>query len=126
VAKRLRSRHLPGRRSDAWLKIKRRQRLVCAVVGFLPEGKNDFKSLVLAADFDGELRSVGKVGSGIDERLRERLNQILWSRLRPTPFVPSKTRGKWVEPGIYALVSYLELTPGGELRAPVFEGLLEE
>jgi len=125
VAKRLESPYLPGKRTDAWVKIKRREALLCVVIGFLPSGRNDFRSLILACEADGRLRCVGKVGTGFDARLRARLNQLLWSRLRAQPIVPCPVKGKWVEPGIYCRVSYLERTPGGELRAPVFEGLCE-
>jgi hypothetical protein len=32
--------------------------------------------------------------------------------------------GHWVEPELFCTVSYLERTPDGNLRAPVFEGLV--
>jgi DNA ligase D-like protein (predicted ligase) len=124
VAKRLNSRYLPGKRTDAWIKVKRRQSMYCAIIGFLPFGRDDFGSLILAAEEGGQLRCIGKVGSGFDTRLRERLNPLLWSRLIPKPVVATKLRGKWVQPGLYCRVSYLERTPNGELRAPVFEELV--
>lgn len=126
VAKRLESRYVPGRRTDAWIKIKRSATFDCAIIGFLPAGKADFRSLILAAEDDGQLRCVGKVGSGFPDKLRRRLNQLLWSRLRSKPLVPCRIKGKWVEPGLYCRVSCMERTSGGELRAPVFEELIEE
>jgi ATP-dependent DNA ligase len=36
VGKRLGSRHAPGRRSDAWVKVKRAESEICAVIGFEP------------------------------------------------------------------------------------------
>jgi ATP-dependent DNA ligase len=69
---------------------------------------------------------VGKAGSGINERLRKRLNALLRQRLCKRPLVPCKSRGLWVEPGLYCEVSYLELTDGGEMRFPVFHRLIEE
>ena len=38
VAKRRASRYHPGRRTDAWIKIKRQQQLHCVILGFLPAG----------------------------------------------------------------------------------------
>jgi ATP dependent DNA ligase C terminal region len=35
-------------------------------------------------------------------------------------------RETWVEPGLFCRVSYYEITPNGELRAPVFEGLITQ
>ena len=43
VAKRLDSSYEPGRRSGAWIKIKKRQMLYCAVIGFTQKGL-DYKS----------------------------------------------------------------------------------
>lgn len=126
IAKRLESRYLPGKRTDAWVKVKRRADLLCAIVGFVPAGADDFRSLILAVQENGQLRCVGKVGTGFDRALRQRLNQSLWSRLRQTPLVPCSIKGKWVEPGLYCRVSFLERTPGGELRFPVFEEMMEE
>jgi ATP-dependent DNA ligase len=91
VAKRLASRYLPGKRSDAWVKIKRRAETLCAIIGFIPSGAN-FRSLILATEGDQGLRCVGKVGTGFDTKLRQRLNRWLWSRRRPTPIVPCKIR----------------------------------
>ncbi|MCA8943167.1 MAG: DNA ligase [Planctomycetes bacterium] len=126
VAKRRDSTYTPGRRSDAWIKIKRSQHLHCAIVGMIPaeDGSRDFKSLVVASDApDGELRVVGRVGSGIRSEDRARLNEELWKRLRAAPLVPSDLDAVWVEPGVYCEVSFLEWTQGGSLRAPVFERL---
>lgn len=131
MAKRLDSAYRPGRRSDAWLKIKARSRMHCAIIGFVPSqgppGEKDFRSLIIATlEDDGELRPVGRVGSGVDARARRELNSLLWPRLRDRPLVPCRLPGKWVEPGLYCTVSYLERTVNGELRAPVFDELHAE
>ncbi len=126
VAKRLSSRYLPGRRTDAWIKIKRRLSTLCAIIGFVPAGDDDIRSLIVATEEDGELRPAGRVGSGIDSAMRDRLNRLLRERLRSRPIVRCGIRGKWVEPGLYCKVTYSERTGSGEFRAPVFEGLIEE
>jgi bifunctional non-homologous end joining protein LigD len=120
MAKRLNSRYVPGRPTDAWLKIKRSETIHCAIIGFVPSGRNDFGSLILAAEDKGQVRCIGKVGTGFANELRIKLNQLLWSRLREKPIVRCKLVGKWVEPGLYCTVRYMERTAGGELRAPVF------
>lgn len=126
VAKRLLSRYLPGRRTDAWRKVKRRQRITCVVLGAQCEA-GEVRSLIIAApDATGALRCVGKVGSGLDARLRAQLEPRLAAHARPGPLIACKHRGDWVEPLIYCVVEYLERTPHGELRAPVFKELLPE
>lgn len=126
VAKRLASPYLPGKRTDAWIKIKRGQEVFCLVVGFEPSGRNDFRSLILASNRDGQLQCVGKVGTGFDNAMRKRLNEWLWSHLQPKPVIRCKHKGKWVEPKLVCRVSCMEFTKNGEMRAPSFQGLVRE
>jgi bifunctional non-homologous end joining protein LigD len=126
VAKRLTGRYLPGKRTDAWIKIKQTLTITCAIIGFVPSGEDDFRSLIIAAADDGGLRCVGKVGTGFDRELRERINELLWSRLRNEPVIPCNIRGNWIEPGLFCNVGYYERTKNGELRAPVFLELFVE
>lgn len=126
VAKRMDSRYLPGRRTDAWTKFKRGESIYCVVVGFVPKGQDDFKSLIVASDQDGTLTVVGRVASGIDDAVRARLNRLLRERHRATPVVETSMDGEWVDPGIFCTVSYVERTRDGMMRAPVFHDLLVE
>jgi ATP-dependent DNA ligase len=125
MAKRLQSRYLPGKRTDAWLKVKRQMELCCLIIGFLPAGTDDFRSLILAVEEGGMLVCVGKVGTGFNAAMRKKLNRLLWERLRDKPVVANKHKGKWIEPGLYCRVVCMERTAGGELRAPAFKGLIE-
>lgn len=128
IAKKLNSPYLPGKRTDAWIKIKRQQELACVVIGFVPDGK-DFEALIIAApdEADGMLRCVGKVGTGFDGRLRLRLNEFLWSNLRDAPVVSAgKYKGNWVEPALCCIVRCMERTTSGQLRAPVFVQIIKE
>jgi len=121
VAKRLDSTYQPGKRTGAWLKIKRCELVQCVVIGFVPKGKDDFGSLILAAqDEGGELQCVGRVGTGFDCRLRGRINGYLWSHQTPQPVIPCKEKGLWVTPGLYCSVKCMERTADGRLRAPAF------
>jgi len=124
IAKRLDSLYLPGKRTDAWVKIKRQQLVPCVVVGFLEDDLGDLRSLILASEENGALRYVGRVGSGIDEALRTRLLDLLKPLARNDAVVQCRVKGKWVEPEIYCLVRCMERTPDGHLRAPVLERLL--
>ncbi len=126
IAKRLNSQYRPGQRTDDWIKIKRSEVLDCAIIGFVPSGTKDFRSLILATNVDGELRCVGRVGTGFDSKLRIKLNKLLWKSIRKQSWVPCSIKGKWVEPGLYCRVTCMERTSRGELRAPVFMELYEE
>lgn len=126
VAKRLDAPYAPGERGDAWQKIKPVKSIHCLVLGYEPdaERQGDFKSLIVATDIDGELRCVGKVGSGIGEAARRQLRELLFSQRADAPLIDAGIQGAWVQPGIYCTVSYLERTASGNLRAPVFKGLV--
>ena len=80
VAKRVDSRYLPGRRSDAWIKIKRRISYHCVVLGFLDKDEGaDFRSLLIATEREAGsgLRYAGRVGTGFDEEQRSEMNALL-------------------------------------------------
>ena len=130
VAKRLASAYTPGRRSGAWVKVKRRLRAACAIIGFLEKEGRDFQSLLVATnqlpgEVPGTLRYVGRVGGGFTEAVRARLNDLMWPRIAPSPIVVCPERARWIEAGLYCAVSFAELTEAGLLRAPVFEELVE-
>lgn len=126
VAKRLDAPYRPGERSDAWQKIKRVQVVLCLVLGYEVDEAGDFRSLIIATDFDGTLQCVGKVGSGIDETARRALRRLLAAHPAAAPLIPTDFDGQWVAPGLYCRVSFLERTASGSLRAPVFLGMVEE
>ncbi len=127
MAKRLNSRYTPGRRSDAWQKIKRLNEVICAIVGFTlsEERPGEFRSLVIAAEENGKLRCVGKVGSGISETLRKKLNKLLVERLQDKPLCDcGDIKGNWVAPGLFCRVTFTEQMESGDLRFPAFKELI--
>ncbi|HTL29011.1 MAG TPA: hypothetical protein VL282_07320, partial [Tepidisphaeraceae bacterium] len=126
VAKRLDSPYLPGKRLDAWQKIKRQQSVVCAIIGYVPEGERDLRNIVLAADVEGTLRYVGRVGSGFSDAIRFDLLERLRPRRRTKPIVNCRvTEAIWVEPHLFCTVRFMEWTRDHHLRAPVYGGLYE-
>jgi bifunctional non-homologous end joining protein LigD len=125
VAKSLGSRYLPGQRTELWTKHKLERSITCAIIGFVPERDDDFKSLIIAAEEGGQLRCVGRVGGGIDAVMRRRLCELLYARLRSEPLIECSEDGLWVEPGLLCEVKFLEHTRAGGLRAPVFQALLQ-
>ncbi len=127
------AKHAPSiyesRRSREWLKIKLASEQEFVIGGFTePQGDRDyFGALVLGVHKDGELRWVGNVGTGFDQKLLAGLH----ARLQPLitqacPFAerPKPDRGiTWVKPELVCQVKYANWTPDGHLRAPVFVGL---
>jgi bifunctional non-homologous end joining protein LigD len=118
-----------SRRSREWLKIKIVGEQEFVIGGFThPQGDRDyFGALVLGVHQDGELRWVGNVGTGFDQKLLANLHARLQPLIVPKcPFAerPKPDRGiTWVKPELVCQVKYANWTPDDHLRAPVFLGL---
>ncbi len=124
VAKRLSSPYLPGRRSPHWVKIKRTVDVACVILGYLQKGRNDFQSLVLAAELGSGLRYVGRAASGLTDAQRGALLERLKQIHRSQPLVPCPQKAQWVEPLLFCQVRAMEWTHKGRLRAPVIVALI--
>ncbi len=133
VAKRIGSPYAPGRRTDAWRKIKLRQTQDCVILGFTPgqggRGKT-FGALLVGAYDDGELRWVGQVGSGLTDTQLTTMLERLQGLTTPEPAVEELRGVKgavFVEPTLVCEVEYLEMTKGtGKMRAPVFKRMRDD
>ena len=135
MAKQRQSAYLPGRRSDAWLKIKARQTVECIIIGYT-RGKGDrtgsFGALHIAQATDPSklksggrvLKYVGKVGSGFDDRsLKAVMAELdkLERGKRPIPEKPvDDARSIWLKPSLLCEVQFASRTNEGALREPVF------
>jgi bifunctional non-homologous end joining protein LigD len=128
MAKLRRSRYESGRRSPAWLKIKRRSEQEFVIGGWTArEGADaDLAALIVGVFEDGVLRAAGKVGTGFDARERRRLMDLMKPLARataPFPVAPREKGAHWVEPKLVARVEFAEWTMDGNLRAPSYKGL---
>ena len=118
VAKRLASPYRPGVRSDDWTKLKPRSTVVCAVLGYVAEG-NDLRSLLIAAEDQGRLVYLGRVGGGMSEAVRVRLLAQCRELASPEPILECAEDASWIRPGLFCTVSYLERSETG-LRSPIY------
>lgn len=130
VAKDTSSPYIEGR-SSKWLKIKVHQEDEFVIGGFTkPEGSRPYFGALLLGAFDhGELRYVGKVGTGFNERTLASLYQ----KFRPLvqskpPFVdpPRERDVTYLKPKFVAQLSFQEWTADRKLRQPVFLGLRDD
>ncbi len=121
IAKVATSLYYPGKRSQAWIKIKAYKTLEAIIVGYT-SGKRAIASLVLGIyDKTGDLRFIGKVGTGFSDAFLKDLRPRLQEREAERPLIPVKEKGIiWVKPELVCEIKYLEFTPAGILRAPVF------
>ncbi|MCU1385107.1 MAG: dependent ligase [Acidobacteria bacterium] len=142
VAKQRQSIYAPGRRSDAWIKVRFAKHQEFVVGGFKPNATN-FDSL-LVGYYDGmRLLCAGKVRNGFTPNLRaqvfERIGGLTSARC---PFVnlPSTKTGhwgegitademralRWLKPQQVVEVSFAEWTRDGSLRHAAFLALRDD
>jgi bifunctional non-homologous end joining protein LigD len=137
LLKRLDSGYAPGKRTGAWLKVKNSARQELVIGGWAKgEGrrKNQIGALLLGYYDDGDLRYVGKVGTGFsDSDLRELLELLRPLERKSSPFSTREgskggpTRGvRFVEPELVAEIEFSEMTADGMVRHGSFKGLRDD
>jgi bifunctional non-homologous end joining protein LigD len=139
VAKRRTSIYQPGKRTDAWMKVKFNRRQEFVVGGFKPGGAN-FDSLLVGYYDDRKLYFAGKVRAGFTPVSRaDVFRAIAPDQVARCPFVnlPSSatshwgegiteeemTRLRWVKPKHVVEISFVEWTRDGNLRHAQFIGV---
>ncbi|ONI77431.1 DNA polymerase LigD [Kribbella sp. ALI-6-A] len=135
VAKRRKSRYLPGKRSADWIKVKPVQTRDVILCGWHPgEGNRQGRigSLYCGAydEPGGELVLIGKVGSGLDFAMLDLLGaELAGLEIDRPPFDASSIPGgdrraaHWLDPLLVAEVTYSGWAADGRLRHPVWRGL---
>jgi DNA ligase D-like protein (predicted ligase) len=127
MAKHRKGTYTPGKRSEAWLKVKARQTIECVIIGYTA-GTGDreptFGSLHLAQANGGELKYIGKAGSGFDQRSLKAVYAELTNLRRVKRPVREKVDDEsvsfWVEPKLLCEVEYASFSKDGLMREPVF------
>lgn len=131
MAKRKDSVYQPGKRSPAWIKMKKRKSIDCIIVGWLEgEGEREgkFGSLILALKLGSIYVHIGQVGTGFNKEFLnwfyEKLKEIEIEK--PWFYSEFKRKVHWVKPVYVCEVEFLEITKDKKLRAPVFVRLRED
>ncbi|MGV8966163.1 MAG: non-homologous end-joining DNA ligase [Cellulomonas sp.] len=135
LAKRRTSTYQPGRRSSDWVKAAHRSVRTAVVGGWRAEstGSGRLGAVLLGApDAAGDLRYLGRAGSGLTDRVARELTRSLAPLAQQaSPFcepVPAAdARGAhWCRPSLLVDVRYLARTPTGRLRHPVLRGVRDD
>ncbi|MBS0025366.1 non-homologous end-joining DNA ligase [Microbacterium paraoxydans] len=125
------SRYRPGVRSPSWLKLKNTHMQEAVIVGIRPgrgEREGTLGSLLLAVPDGGELRYVGRVGTGFSDRiLRDLMARLEPLRVTEPPLDgvprPDASDALWVRPELVGEVEFGNWTPDGILRHARWRGL---
>ena len=142
VAKKRRSTYTPGRRSDAWIKVRFAQHQELVIGGYKPTAAA-FDSLLVGYYEGRQLMCAGKVRNGFTPALRAQVFDAMRPLETPRcPFVnlPSSKSShwgegitleemsviRWAKPVLVAEVSFAEWTRDGSLRHAAFIGLRDD
>lgn len=133
IAKDRNAAYVPGKRSDAWYKLKTRQSTEAIICGYThpQNSRQHFGSLVLGQhDENGKLAYIGNCGTGFtDASLEELHGQFRKLEIEKSPFAASpkmtgqKGKPVWMKPKLVCNVEFANWTDDQHLRAPVFMGL---
>ena len=134
IAKKASSTYKSGTRSREWLKFKCVKEQEFVIGGFTdPKGERIGFGALLVGVHDGKggpLHYAGKVGTGFDDAMLERLGGQLADLERDdSPFEDRTKRTKgvhWVEPELVGQIEFTEWTDDGRLRHPSFKGLRDD
>ena len=142
VAKRRRSAYAPGRRSDAWVKVRFAMHQELVVGGYKPAATG-FDSLIVGYYAGAKLLCAAKVRNGFTPPARADLSARMRAlHIGKCPFanLPSIRSGhwgegmsaeemttvQWVKPRLVVEVSFAEWTRDGSLRHAAFVGLRDD
>jgi len=130
IAKNAASPYIEGRSAE-WLKFKVHQEDEFVIGGFTePAGARHYFGALLLGIYSGdELRYVGKVGSGFDEKTLQALHSKFERLIRTdSPFSTNiiERGATFVAPKLVAQISFTEWTKERKLRHPVFLGLRDD
>ncbi len=129
LAKRADSIYKSGERTKDWLKIKIFRQDDVIIVGITqPKNSRSFFGALLLAQYDsGNLKYIGKCGSGFNEStlkdLYEKFQPYFMDESPLSEKVPLRDTIQWIQPVFVALVKFSEWTQDNSLRHPVFLGL---
>lgn len=129
VAKRRDSRYTPGRRSDAWVKVKHISRQSVVVCGW-KEGAGGrsgrLGSLLLGVHTDEGLAFAGHVGTGFTAETLRQLTSMLDPLSRkgsPYDVGSPPEAAHWVDPVLVVDVDFTAWTKDSKLRHPSYKGI---
>jgi bifunctional non-homologous end joining protein LigD len=134
IGKRADAPYRSGRSTD-WIKLKcnLRQEFVIGGISRVKGAKSGVRSFLLGVhEPDGALRYAGHVGPNFTPRQSAAFaKRIAALKALQSPFYnpPKPERDReflWLRPEVVAEVSFLEWTPGGEIRHPLFHAIRED
>ena len=121
VAKRKDSLYYFGKRTKDWIKCKALLDEDFVVCGYYYKGV--YASIILGAYYSGKIIYQSHVVLGVSKRDFKVISSHKRVAKSFYPGFPDFDGAVWIKPSLVCTVKYMERTPGGSLRQPVFKGL---
>jgi len=128
IGKRKDSTYTPGKRSNYWVKIKKKNSIDAAILGYMKGegGREEFFGSLILGLYDGEQYVyIGRVGTGFDVRFLEWFTEVSDNyKTDNCPFEETPTikrEVQWLKPYFVCEVEFMEVSSDKKLRAPVFK-----
>lgn len=125
VAKRKDSKYYFGKRTKDWIKMKALADEDFVVCGYYFNDDNRI-SIILGMYENGTLMYQSHVVMGISREDYNIMASYLKADKNAYPDFPDFSDATWLVPELVCRVQYMERTPGGGLRQPVFKGLRDD
>ncbi len=126
VAKKKDGKYYIGKRTREWVKIKVMQDEDLLVLGFMPDGGGAPKDLILGCyDEKGKLNCRGKVYLGVSKEERQKIMEFAEDNTVERPWAGGYEGAVWLKPLLLGTCRYMQNTPAGGMRQPVWKGLKE-
>lgn len=120
IAKNPNEKYHPGKRRNAWIKIKKSDTIDGIVLGYTQE-KRKLSTLLLGAYLQNKLIYIGKVGTGFSEKEQSEILTKLEKIKTDKPKIENLPKSTiHVKPQLIVEAKYLEITKSKKMRAPVF------
>ena len=127
VAKRKDSKYYFGKRSKDWIKMKAMLDEDFIVCGYFSKGGGNTVSVIIGVYDEVALVYQGHVVMGISKFDYQKMMSIpKTTKSRHYAQFPDFEGAVWIMPELVCTVQYMERTPGGGLRQPVFKGLRDD
>jgi DNA ligase D-like protein (predicted ligase) len=142
VAKRRDSSYKPGDRSGAWVKVRANRGQELVIGGYIP-GSTTFDSILVGYFEGSDLMYAARIRNGFTPASRRRVfSNFEGLSISKCPFrnLPESGKGRWgdgltaeemkrcrwLKPQLVASVEFLEWTPDGRLRHPMFVSIRDD
>ncbi|MCD8309007.1 MAG: ATP-dependent DNA ligase [Clostridia bacterium] len=127
VAKKKDGRYYIGKRTREWVKIKVMQDEDLYIFGYQPDSGGNVKDLILGFfDKDGTAVCRGKVFLGVSSEDRKLVAQYALNNRVSTPWFSQYKNAVWLKPGLKGTAHFMQQTPSGSMRQPVWKGLRDD